>query len=276
MLPTQKYTVTLESTVQLTDDEFKSLTDGNKDLSSVFSKKNIVLNEKNHTLVSKVGNLDFELNGSVVFAEITSRRKNCGTPQFNDSIVNAIALSEEAFGVKSNYFYGMRNRPFGISCQPNNHSHYITNEDAQLAFQHFDPDGRSFRYGVVCYQEPLTDNEIYSFELTDLNAKPYFITPIARSSDIERDCRGLVVYAPNEEIACDIALQHISLGNTEWCNDFLYDIGGEWALSIKSASLITDSEVDILVKLIGVNVINASNDCISAMKKEQLNDLKAQ
>ena len=58
------------------------------------------------------------------------------------------------------YRYGMRLRPFGIGCQPS---------DGFLRAEDGDKDSGGRYWNIIVYSRPLTEYEIFSYDLTDLN-----------------------------------------------------------------------------------------------------------
>jgi hypothetical protein len=60
--------------------------------------------------------------------------------------------------------YGFTNRPFGIGCQPK--GFLIDSYDGS---ERIEIDGKRSRYGTIEYPFRLTTDELYSFELIDLN-----------------------------------------------------------------------------------------------------------
>lgn len=71
--------------------------------------------------------------------------------------MRALAVQADAEAPATEFAYGMRSRPFGIGAQPK-------------GFVRVDEDDKRARWGVIFYGAPLTADEIYSFELVDLNS----------------------------------------------------------------------------------------------------------
>jgi hypothetical protein len=62
----------------------------------------------------------------------------------------------------SKFSYGMKYRPLGIGCQPKGHIDYLDSYDDKLK-------QKTEFYGIVSYDRKLTAQEIYEFELKELN-----------------------------------------------------------------------------------------------------------
>lgn len=68
----------------------------------------------------------------------------------------------------ANFWYGLRSRPSGLGCHPNNITALISNE---LALKHFGKiqDVNDVRHGAIAYSSSLSAEQVNSFELVDLN-----------------------------------------------------------------------------------------------------------
>ena len=67
------------------------------------------------------------------------------------------------------FSYGMRIRPYGIACQPDGVVKFTAFEDISTAMleEWKEPD---FRFGIIAYANPLSNEDISHYTLTDLNA----------------------------------------------------------------------------------------------------------
>jgi hypothetical protein len=79
----------------------------------------------------------------------------------------------------ANFFYGLRSRPAGLGCHPKNTSAIITKELALENLKNI-TDENDVRHGAIAYEKELTEQEISSFELIDLN-----IVPIETTQEVD-------------------------------------------------------------------------------------------
>lgn len=73
------------------------------------------------------------------------------------------------------YAYGLRVRPFSLGAQPKGHFKYLSPQEAQDEMRHLKQFGeRDYRFGILYYNEPLSDRDIEHYSLTDLNVESNF------------------------------------------------------------------------------------------------------
>ncbi|EGQ7810370.1 hypothetical protein I6Y99_004414 [Vibrio parahaemolyticus] len=108
-------------------------------------------------------------------------RKISEQNEYQEDLKNEIESFKQMNPQVAKFWYGMRSRPFDIASQPPGHSAYLQPQQAAKRFP--SASSRDIRYGAVGYQQPLSEQDIDHYSMTDLNK------PVESMS--ESNARGL-------------------------------------------------------------------------------------